>query len=385
MIGDYLEVYTFDYLMEQALLQVPNTIDKRQGSIIYDALAPACYRLADFYNNLRNVYKDTFAETATGESLDYRVAEQGIARYPATYAIKKAYFASATEQPMSIPLGARFSTISDINPITYAVIAAYAEDGVVQPGYYQLKCETAGVVGNEYSGTLTNITYVQSLAAATMSDLINPARDEETDDELRTRYFEMVNQKAFGGNIAQYDQELKEISSVGDVQIYPVWDGGGTVKLSIVDTQHHKCSEDFIAIVQNLIDPENASGVSGTGLGIAPIGHQVTVVTPTEYTANISATVVLMSGMSIGQVTTPIEEAIEVYFDSLRKNWGVSDEYNDYSLGIYISRITAAILTVPGVANVTNVKINGSSSDVTLTETATTQQLPVVGTVTINE
>ena len=141
MIGDYLEVYTFDYLMAQALSQVPNTVDKRQGSIIYDALAPACYRLADFYNTLRNVYKDTFAETATGESLDYRVAEQGITRYSATCAIKKAYFASAAEQPMAVPLGARFSTISDVNPITYAVISAYAENGVVQPGYYQLQCE----------------------------------------------------------------------------------------------------------------------------------------------------------------------------------------------------------------------------------------------------
>lgn len=385
MIGDYLEVYTFDYLMEQALIQVPNTVDKRQGSIIYDALAPACYRLADFYNTLRNVYKDTFAETATGESLDYRVAEQGIKRYLATYAIKKGYFASAAAQPMAIPLGARFSTISDINPITYTVIAAHAEDGVVQPGYYQLKCETAGVVGNEYSGTLTNITYIQGLASATMSELINPARDEETDEALRTRYFEMVNQKAFGGNIAQYDQELKDISGVGDVQIYPVWNGGGTVKLSIVDSQYHKCSNEFIGIVQNLVDPENSQGVTGTGLGIAPIGHKVTVVTATEYTANITATVVLMSGMSIGQVSAPIKNAIEAYFETLRKNWGMSDEYNDYSLGIYISRITAAILTVPGVANVTNVKINGSSSDITLIENATTQQLPMVGTVTINE
>ena len=385
MIGDYLEVYTFDYLMAQALSQVPNTVDKRQGSIIYDALAPACYRLADFYNTLRNVYKDTFAETATGESLGYRVLEQGITRYSATYAIKKAYFVSAEEQPMAVPLGARFSTISDVNPITYAVISAYAENGVVQPGYYQLQCEVSGVEGNEYSGTLTNITYVQGLASATMYELINPARDEETDDELRTRYFERVTQKAFGGNIAQYDQELKEISGVGDVQIYPVWNGGGTVKLSIVDSEYNKCSNEFVTIVQNLIDPENSTGVTGTGLGIAPIGHQVTVVTPTEYTANISATIVLMPGTSIGQVSTPIENAIEAYFATLRKNWGVSNEYNDYSLGIYISRITAAILTVPGVANVTNVQINGSAVDVALTENSTTQQLPIVGTVTINE
>ena len=37
MIGDYLEQYTFEYLMEQSLSRVPDTIDKREGSIIYDA------------------------------------------------------------------------------------------------------------------------------------------------------------------------------------------------------------------------------------------------------------------------------------------------------------------------------------------------------------
>ena len=43
MIGDFLEKYTFDYLMNDALSRVNENIDTREGSIIYDALAPACY------------------------------------------------------------------------------------------------------------------------------------------------------------------------------------------------------------------------------------------------------------------------------------------------------------------------------------------------------
>ena len=31
-----------------------------------------------------------------------------------------------------------------------------------------------------------------------------------------------------------------------------------------------------------MVDPENALGVQGTGLGIAPIGRKVTIITPTE-------------------------------------------------------------------------------------------------------
>lgn len=41
MIGRYSDEMTFDYIMNRMLESVPDTVDKREGSIIYDALAPA--------------------------------------------------------------------------------------------------------------------------------------------------------------------------------------------------------------------------------------------------------------------------------------------------------------------------------------------------------
>ena len=67
MIGDFLEKYTFDYLMNDALSRVNENIDTREGSIIYDALAPACYELAGFYLQLKNLLLDTFPQTAVGQ------------------------------------------------------------------------------------------------------------------------------------------------------------------------------------------------------------------------------------------------------------------------------------------------------------------------------
>ena len=93
---------------------------------------------------------------------------------------------------MTVPLGSRFSTVSDTNPVNYVITAPFKEDGVVVPGSYEATCEELGVIGNEYSGNLINITFIQGLAAATMSTTLVPARDEETDEELRTRYFESL-------------------------------------------------------------------------------------------------------------------------------------------------------------------------------------------------
>lgn len=385
MIGDYLEQYTFEYLIQQALSRVPNTIDKREGSIIYDALAPACYQLSEYYMNLRKILIDTYASTASEEYLDLRVAEQGLTRYAATYATKKGTFINNSDAPALIPIGSRFSIISDEKNVNYYVSEVYTDEfRVVVPGTYKLVCEELGTVGNGYVGALIPITYIQNLKLATMTDLIIPARDVETDEELRTRYFLTINEKPFGGNLAQYDEELKAIDGVGEVQIYPVWNGGGTVKCSVIDAEYNAISGDFINAIQNIIDPENAQGIQGTGLGLAPIGHQVTITTPTEVAINIETTIVLINGYNLPQIESLIEQAIAEYLLTLRKAWGIGDDLNQYTLAIYIARINSAILSVSGVANVTDTLINGFAEDLVLEQSVVTQELPQLGTVIIN-
>ena len=219
------------------------------------------------------------------------------------------------------------------------------------------------------------------MRTATLSDLLVPGRDAETDDALRDRYLLTINDKPFGGNIAQYGAEMKSIEGVGEIQLYPVWNGGSSVKISVVDSEFNKISNDFVNTLQNLIDPTP----QGIGLGMAPIGHTVTITTPTEVAINIESTVVLNSGYTLGQVTPLIRAAIEAYLLNLREDWGKPDDLNNYSLAVYIARINAAALGVAGVANITGTTINGLASDLVLTQNATTQELPVLGTVVINE
>lgn len=384
MIGDFLEQYTYEYLMELALSYVSDDKDKRQGSVVYDCLAPFCQLLAAGAMLLRNYYTQTYAPTATGEDLDNRVAEQGIVRYAATHAVKKVTLADMSGAPAIAPIGARFSTISSTSPINYVITAQYKEDDEVVPGVYEATCEEAGTVGNEYSGELINITFIQGITSAEMSTILVPARNTETDEELRERYFETLNQKAFGGNIADYRTQVESISGVGGVQIYPTWNGGGTVKLSIVDPSYNPCSDEFIEAVQKIIDPENSEGTKGTGLGIAPIGHNVTVVTPDEVTVNISANILLEAGYEMGQVKLVVTEALADYVKSLRQSWASPNGLNIYACDVFVARVTATIVNVKGIANVTDVKLNGESEDIRLTQSGQVQQLPKLGEVALN-
>ena len=384
MIGDNLQKYTYEYLMQLALSFVPDDRDKREGSVIYDALAPFCQLLAAGALELKNFCTETYAVTATGQDLDNRVAERGITRHPATYAVKKIVLADALGNPVVVPPGTRFSTVSDTNPVNYMVTAQYVENGVPVAGSYEATCEELGVVGNEYSGSLINITFIQGIATAYMSATLVPARDEETDEELRQRYFQALNEIPFGGNVSDYRTKVRAIVGVGDVQVYPTWNGGGTVKLSVVDPSYGPCSAEFVAAVQSEVDPENSEGQKGVGIGIAPIGHQVTVVTPEEITVDVSATVTLRSGYALGQIEGAVQQVVTEYIQSLRHEWAEPNDTGFYICEVLLSRILATIISVPGVSNVTNVLLNGVSQDLILTQSKDVQQLPRLGEVSLN-
>ena len=176
-------------------------------------------------------------------------------------------------------------------------------------------------------------------------------------------------------SLKAYKDMIDEISGASEPKVFPVWNGGGTVKLSILDAEYNAITPEFQAEIKELIDPEE---YTGQGVGMAPIGHQVTIDTPTDVTINIEADVDLDT-VTAGQVQEPAETYIEQYLLSVRKDW-VDNEYTS----VYIAQIVASILKVNGIKNVSNVKINGVASDINLENTALEQFIPVLGTVTLN-
>ena len=370
---------TYQNLRQEMLDRVPDTYDKRDTAPIPTAISPAAYALAGFYLSLDQVQRAAFVQTAVGDGLDMLAVIGGLTRYPASAAVRLGIFNTA------VPIGARFSTINGTNSINFAVTAAATvsepEEGFT---YYQLTAETAGTIGNEYTGPILPITTIPGLTSAQITDILVPGDDTETDDAFRERLIEALNNRPFGGNIADYRQNVLAIDGVGGVQVYPTWNGGGTVKLSVLGADFLPASPTLVENVQNAIDPPPNQGL---GLGLAPIGAKVTVAAPTELTVNVSATLMLAAGYAIGQVREEVEQAIEAYLLSVRQEWdtNTSSTAVSYAADVYVARITAAIVGVTGVVNATNVQLNGGTADLILTETGETQQVPVIGTVTLSE
>lgn len=365
-------------LIDMALEKVPTEFDRRTGSIIYDTIASVAVPLLYVAMEGAQIEDATFIETTYGQYADMLAAEKAITRYPATKAIKKGRFAIETGPATAIANGTRFSAVNS-DGLIYDVIGA-----MDTPGDYMLECETPGTVGNAYYGSLIPISYITPLASAEIIGDYQEARDVETDEDLKQRYLDAYKRNSFGGNISQYDEEVKKLDGVGDLQVHRAYPSSGHVLLSVVGAGYRKISDDLIKTLQDIIDPE-INGNQGTGLGMAPIFHIVKVTTPTEVVIPISFKLQVLNGYTIEQLEPLIKDKLEEMFAGIRKAWGImGTKKHTYEAIIYVSRIIVAVSSIIGVANISEVKIDGIEGDKKLQEDGALQELPILGEVSIN-
>ena len=356
------ENVTYEDILQRMLDKVPSTMDKREGSVIYDALAPAAIELQNMYIELDVILNETFADTASLPYLVKRAAERGLTQYPATNAVLKVM---STPTNVEISIGSRFS----LNDLNYKITEKIAD------GQYKVECETPGTVGNFYFGSIIPIDYIHGLQTIEITELLIPGEDAESADALRQRYFDSLTSQAYGGNIEDYKVKVREIPGVGGVKITPVWNGGGTVKVTFLDSTFGVPSHELVATVQEVIDPAEHSG---EGYGVAPIGHTVTVEGAEGVVVNIATEITYASGWSWDAAASYIKKAIDDVFLNLTKTW---DATNETSLIVRISQIEANILQVDGVIDISGTTLNGSDSNLYLTK----YQIPVRGSVNGNK
>lgn len=375
-LADELEAQSFDYWLDLMLDKVPDDIDKREGSIIYDALAPAAMVIAQQSLSLANIIRETYIKTAQGEFLDYRAVEHGTNRYTATNAEVKARFNDDEGNPVNVNVGDRFASIAE-SPIFYTVINANGD------GTAEMQAEESGTSANSYLGQVLPVTPNDNLAWAEIIEITIPARDGENDEHLRARLLNHNSWVAYGGNVADYLDMTSKIHDVGATQVYPTWDGPGTVKLVILNNDLMPASSTLVKKIKEKIDPEESTT---QGYGLAPIDHRVTVVAPETFKVDIAMNVTIVDSVNIDSIRVNIKDSLEEFFKSLRRDWSTVNPTvgRGYSLIVYRSKILSRVMMLDGVANATMPQLNGKDEDLQLVFNNTTSQLPVLGEVTVN-
>lgn len=357
-----MELYenmTFNFILKRLLNQVPDTFDKREGSIIYDASAPSAFELSEAYIMAQVILKQMFIHTADREFLIEHGKPYSINIYPATPAIVEGEFS------MPITIGTRFNAEN----VNFEVIELIDDTKHT----YKLECETAGEVGNYAIGDIIPIQPISTLQYARITKVITPGENEEDTEIFRTRLEESLRSNSYGGNRADYKERMMAIPGVGGIKTYRAWKGGGTVKVTFVTSQYKAPDAEFVKSVQTLMDPEVNQG---DGEGIAPIDHVVYVFGATEKEINVKANISVSVGHSSDYVEA-IKAAVETYLSERRKEWTTQSEKE--GITVRAAFILAAILNIKNVTDVTDITINGHDDRITLEP----DEVPVMGSVTV--
>lgn len=338
------EKMTYEKILARMLAAAPADVDKREGSILFDALAPAAMELAQMYIELDVVLNESFADSASREFLMKRAAERGLNPYPAACAVMKGVF------NCPIPLKSRFSL---------GIYHYTAEDVLSDSEHsYRMVCGTPGREPNSLLGRLVPSDLIQGLQSAEITEVLIPGEDEEDTEHFRQRYFDSLNLQAFGGNITDYKNYVHALDGVGGVKVYPVWQGGGTVQLVIVDADFSKPSVELLNAVQEAMDPMQNQG---RGLGMAPIGHVVTVEGAGETPVDLSFSLTYQKGWGWVDLKTYVEQVIDGYFQELNQGWADKE-----FLIIRRSQLESRLLDLEGILDVENLLLNNQAENLFL-------------------
>ena len=391
------ENMTYEALLKRALARVPTGIDKREGSMVMNGVAPSMAEIAQLYIGLDFVFTATYLATAPREYLIKRAADRNMAPYPTSAAVFRAEF------NIEVPEGTRFSC-EDLNFVVTG--PAIEEDPPDEWVAQRVTCETAGAAANSYSGTLIPIEYVNGLTHAELVSVLIPGDDDEETEVFRKRVLDSFHSLAFGGNQADYVEKVTAMDGVKAVKVHPVWNSdiepaslipdetvqawytntiatltgsaaqwltavytaalnkkltvGGTVKLVLMASNNAAPTETLIDTVQTAVDPtQNA----GEGLGLAPIGHVVNVTGVTPESVNITLNLTYATGWNWDAVKSYVESVIDEYFEELAGAWASSDY-----LTVRISQIESRILSGCSamITDIGGTKINGKEENLVL-------------------
>lgn len=321
---------TYELIKERILNSISNDLDKREGSFIHDMISPIAVELTRSYMELDNVLNIAFIKTSYDDYLDKKVNEFGIYRKEGEKAtgIINILGADGTR----IPQGTIALTENNLRFIL--------DEGLIVNGEVSLKA-TAEEVGKKYNILQNKIVKldidifgVKSISNKEFTGGI----DRETDEELKIRFFKVIQKPITSGNANNYEQWALEVNGVGNAIVKPLWNGPGTVKVMISDSNKQPVSSEVIKACEEYIE------------SVRPIGATVTITTPSPFNISISVDVDLDNTKTLEEVTNKIRNNLISYFKDCKE--------------IIYTKVGGIISATEGVLDYRDLKVNNDNTNV---------------------
>ena len=352
-----LQNKTTDEIHQELLNNISDDYDKTTGYLVSDLTKAVALEQEKIFTLINNIYNLTDVEQLHDEQLERFINQRkGLYRRNATFSTGVLNI----KGNCNIKKGDLFETEAGTQ------FMSLEKKTIIEQGQIRIQSVETGSIVNVAANTITKMP----ISISGVDNVVNEAPtvggyDAETDAELMKRYYIALRQPATSGNKFHYLTWATEIEGVGDAKVYPLERGTNTVEIVIIDNKKEPAQPDLIEKVQNHIDP----GSQGIGEGTAPIGARCYVVSATGVELNINVDIQYMPGYDTSSVTLSIEENLKDYLKEIafKQNF------------ISIAKVGALLLDTEGVADYTNLVLNGQTGNVVIED----KQVLVLGNINV--
>ena len=339
----------FDEVLTRLKDNLVSPLSKIEGTFTMFNLRSVAKEFARWYNEKKIVQDNYSLDTATGLYLDAKSLDYGVTRQYAQPTWGEVTFTG--NDGVKIPSGTLL--LAPDYSVQFSVVGDYTiSNGSVNAS---VKCLVPGSAGNIPENTLTSmVNPIAGVSSVTNANAFSGGTDKEDDESFRDRIFYKIRYPATSGNVYHYVQWATEVNGVGKVKVKPLWNGPGTVKVSILDSNGDPAEQPLLDAVEEHIDPEPKQH----GEGEAPVGALVTISTATEKVVNISATVTMVEQGNLEEAKTAFSQALDDYFHEIA--------YDNKTYTLSVARVGYYLLETPNVVDYTNLTLNGGTSTLTI-------------------
>lgn len=320
------------------LSHINNEYDKTEGSFIYDVTKAPAIEFETTQKEISKVQDKLDIEKLSGDELTRFVYQRtGIRRKLATKAVTTVII-SGTE-------GATIQ-VGDIVATDTVNFVSLEEKTVGESGRMTVKVESEeyGNIGNVPVGSINRFP----VSISGLVDVYNPAPvtngyEEETDDELRQRYYDKLQRPGKSGNKYHYEEWAKEVVGVGGARVVPRFNGPLTMKVVIIDSNKQPASNELIDRVREHIDEEMPFGV-----------EELLVKSADPLPISLSVSLTLDDGYTEEETIENIKKNVKEYL----KNLAFKSTFVSYA------QIGGIIIDSEGVLDYQNLLVNGGAANI---------------------
>nr|DAY61393.1 MAG TPA: Baseplate J like protein [Caudoviricetes sp.] len=358
IVPDFLDGTTPENIQERMMNELPADIDDMPGGFPYDMTMPTALVASELVNfHLVRALMIAFPQYAWGEWLDKHGENIHVYRHGATYASGKVKITGL--QGTEIPAGRVFSTVatSETAAVEFKTVetARIGEEGYVM---IPVRAVLQGAGSNVVADTvILQNKPLDGVTAVTNPDPITGGTEVENDESFYAR-IQLENESesfSYIGNDNDYKRWALSVDGVGDCIVMQAWDGPGTVKLVLVDSNGDPASEELTRAVYNhIVSPSNRSNrLLPTGTAKLTVAAATTVeisyqCTGLDYDSSVT---------NLEQIKQDFKKAVDSVYERAKKK------------GKFVYHQAESLITdLPGVNNYVAFKVNGTETDILLSE-----------------